>query len=43
MLRNGGRWQECPACYGPSTIYNRYQRWYGRGVWQGMLQALVET
>ncbi len=33
MLRNGGRWQDCPACYGPpTTIYNRYHRWSGRGM-----------
>lgn len=44
MLRNGGRWQDCPACYGPSTtIYNRYHRWSGRGIWAGMLAALVEA
>ena len=44
MLRNGGRWQDCPACYGPpTTIYNRYHRWSQRGIWQGMLQALAEV
>ena len=43
-LRNGGRWQDCPACYGPSTtIYNRYHRWSGRGILAGMLAALVEA
>ena len=44
MLRNGGRWQYCPACYGSSTtIYNRYHRWSARGIWAGMLAALVEA
>lgn len=44
MLKHGGRWQDCPAIYGPSTtIYNRYHRWSQRGVWQGMLAALVEA
>ena len=44
MLRNGGRWQDCPACYGPpTTIYNRYHRWSGRGIWQGMLDAVVQA
>lgn len=44
MLRNGGRWQDCPDCYGPSTtVYNRYHRWSGRGLWTGMLAALVEA
>ena len=44
MLRNGGRWQDCPACYGPSTtIYNRYHRWSQRGIWQAMFASLVEA
>jgi transposase len=44
MLRNGGRWQDCPSCYGPpTTIYNRYHRWSGRGIWQGMLARLIEA
>ena len=44
MLRNGGRWQDCPACYGPpTTIYNRFHRWSQRGVWQALLEALVEA
>lgn len=44
MLRNGGRWQDCPACYGPpTTIYNRYHRWSGRGLWTGVLAALIEA
>lgn len=44
MLRNGGRWQDCPTCYGPpTTIYNRYHRWSQRGIWAGMLAALVQA
>lgn len=44
MLRSGGRWADCPARYGPpTTIYNRYHRWSGRGIWQGMLDALIEA
>lgn len=44
MLRNGGRWQDCPSCYGPpTTVYNRYHRWSGRGLWQGMFAVLVEA
>lgn len=44
MLKNGGRWQDCPACYGPSTtIYNRYHRWSGRGIWAAMLATLIEA
>ena len=44
MLKHGGRWQGCPACYGPpTTVYNRYHRWSARGLWAGMLAALVEA
>ena len=25
----------------PTTIYNRFHRWAGRGVWQGMFDALA--
>jgi transposase len=42
MFRSGGGWADCPACHGPSTtIYNRDHRWSGRGIWAGMLAALV--
>ena len=42
VLRSGGRWQDCPAIYGPpTTIYNRFHRWSRRGLWQQLLQALV--
>jgi len=44
MLKNGGRWQDCPACYGPpTTIYSRYHRWSGRSIWASVLAALVEA
>ena len=42
VLRTGCRWQDCPACYGPpTTIYNRFNRWARRGLWQRLFQALV--
>ena len=44
VLRSGCRWQDCPAVYGPSTtIYNRFNRWSGRGRWQAILAALIKT
>src|SRR5277367_3537697 len=44
VLRSGCRWQDCPAMYGPSTtVYNRFNRWSRRGLWQGILAALIET
>lgn len=42
VLKSGCRWQDCPAVYGPpTTIYNRFHRWSGRGLWQRLFQALV--
>lgn len=43
MLKCGGRWADCPSEYGPSTtIYNRWNRWSRRGVWNCILAALTE-
>jgi transposase len=44
VLRSGCRWKDCPAVYGPcTTVYNRFNRWSGRGLWQGMLDVLAGT
>jgi transposase len=44
ILRVGCRWRDCPEVYGPpTTIYNRFNRWSRDGIWQTMLEALVET
>src|SRR5215469_537246 len=44
VLRSGCRWQDCPAVYGPhTTVYNRFNRWSGRGRWQAIFDALVRT
>ena len=44
VLRSGCRWRDCPTEYGPhTTIYNRFHRWSGRGLWTGMLAALVQA
>ncbi len=43
VLKSGCRWQDCPAIYGPpTTVYNRFNRWARRGLWQKMFTALVE-
>jgi transposase len=43
MLKCGGRWADCPREYGPSTtVYNRWNRWSRRGVWNRILAALTE-
>jgi len=44
VLKSGCRWRDCPAVYGPrTTIYNRFNRWSRRRIWQRILQALVEA
>ena len=43
VLKVGCRWQDCPAIYGPpTTVYNRFNRWAARGIWQRLFTALVQ-
>ena len=43
MLRSGARWRDCPEVYGPyTTVYNRFNRWSRRKVWQRIYATLVE-
>ena len=40
--REGLRWRAVPAGYGPrTTLFNRFNRWSEKGIWQGLLAALV--
>ena len=42
-LREGCRWRALPEVYGPyTTVFNRYNRWSKRGLWQRILTALSE-
>lgn len=42
VLQSGCRWRDCPAEYGPhTTIYNRYNRWSQKGIWQYMFAELT--
>jgi transposase len=44
VVKSGCRWRDCPSAYGPrTTIYNRFNRWSRRRIWQRILQALVEA
>ena len=44
VLKVGCRWEDCPAVYGPSTtVYNRFNRWSRRGLWQRLFEALVRS
>ena len=42
VLRSGYRWCDCPPEYGPpTTIYNRFVRWAGRGIWENLFRELA--
>jgi transposase len=44
VLREGCRWRALPDAYGPrTTVYNRYNRWSKRGLWQKLLAELVNA
>lgn len=44
VQRVGCRWRDCPAVYGPhTTVYNRFNRWSKRGIWQSMFASLVAS
>ena len=42
VLKSGCRWKDCPREYGPpTTIYNRFNRWSRRGLWQKIFAQLA--
>ncbi len=44
VLREGCRWRALPDAYGPrTTVYNRYNRWSKRGLWQKLFAALADA
>jgi transposase len=44
VLKVGCRWRDVPAEYGPATtIYNRYNRWSRRGLWQSLFEKVAAT
>ena len=44
VLTSGCRWRDCPVVYGPyTTIYNRWNRWSRRKVWQYLYEALRQV
>ena len=43
-FREGCRWRALPDEYGPyTTVFNRFNRWSKRGLWQNIFKALVEA
>jgi len=42
VIRNGLRWRDAPAAYGPSkTLYNRFVRWSRLGVFDRIFTTLA--
>ena len=42
VLRCGCRWCDCPVDYGPyTTVYNRFNRWSRKGIWQRIYACLT--
>lgn len=43
-LRCGAPWRDVPPKYGSwNTIYHRFRRWSGAGVWEGVAVTLAEV
>ena len=41
-FREGLRWRALPEAYGPrTTVFNRFNRWSERGLWQQLFAALA--
>lgn len=44
VLRSGAPWVDLPERYGPrTTVYNRFNRWRKAGVWDRLMDAIVEA
>src|SRR4051812_38646874 len=44
VRKTGRRWRGVPAAYGPpTTIYNRFNRWSGRGLWQRLFAKMAAS
>jgi transposase len=42
VLKIGCRWQDCPPEYRPyTTVYNRFNRWSERGIWQQIFETVA--
>jgi transposase len=44
VLRTGAPWRDMPERYGPyTTAYNRFNRWRTAGIWDRLMEAVVEA
>ncbi len=44
VLRSGAPWRDLPERYGPyTTFYNRINRWRKAGVWDRLMDAVIQA
>lgn len=44
VLRTGIPWRDLPQQYGPyTTVYNRFNRWSKAGIWDDVMDAVVDA
>ena len=44
VLRAGAPWRDMPERYGPyTTTYNRFNRWRKAGIWDRLMDAIVQA
>jgi transposase len=44
VLRTGAPWRDMPERYGPyTTAYNRFNRWRKAGIWDRLMDAIVQA
>jgi transposase len=44
ILRSGSPWADLPERYGPpTTVYNRFNRWRKAGIWDKLMDAIIEA
>ena len=44
ILRSGSPWADLPERYGPpTTVYNRFNRWRKAGIWNKLMDAIIEA
>ena len=44
VLRSGSPWRDLPERYGPyTTVYNRFNRWRKAGIWDRLMDAVVNA
>jgi transposase len=43
VLRTGAPWRDLPPAYGKcGTVHQRFRRWRDKGIWENVLEALIQ-